>query len=91
MFSLFYFYVFLWFCLHTICDYEEELEELKRKCENTTRLITELEEKLFSSEKEKIELRSNREILLGKLNDLTTELEAYKQKYLTNYIIGNPV
>jgi len=61
-------------------NYEGQLEDLKKKCENTTTLITELEEKLFNSEKEKIELRSNQEKLIGRLNELEKELEAYRLK-----------
>eukprot|EP00826_Nyctotherus_ovalis_P062975 TRINITY_DN9196_c0_g2_i1.p1 TRINITY_DN9196_c0_g2~~TRINITY_DN9196_c0_g2_i1.p1 ORF type:complete len:257 (+),score=88.18 TRINITY_DN9196_c0_g2_i1:100-870(+) len=61
-------------------SYEDQLEDLRRKCENTTTLITELEEKLYASEKEKAELKASKETLIGRLNDRDKELEVCRHK-----------
>eukprot|EP01022_Parablepharisma_sp_SALTPOND_P008661 TRINITY_DN1365_c0_g1_i1.p1 TRINITY_DN1365_c0_g1~~TRINITY_DN1365_c0_g1_i1.p1 ORF type:complete len:443 (+),score=29.42 TRINITY_DN1365_c0_g1_i1:3208-4536(+) len=65
--------------------HRQQLENAKQKCESTTKVIAELEGKLFASEKEKVELRIEKDSILDKFNTANKELSAYRNQYFLQW------
>ena len=64
--------------------YKQQSENLKQKCDSTTKIISELEGKLIASEKEKVELRLEKESFLDKFSTISKELNIYHNQYFVS-------
>jgi len=61
--------------------YKEQLQSIREKCEGTTRIIADMENKLTIAEKDKTELRTENNSLIEKLNTHIRKLNTYQTQY----------
>ncbi len=67
--------------------YRQQWEATRAKGEGSNKVISELEAKLFTSEKEKVDLRVERDALQARSKDLQRELDVYRTRAETTEML----